>query len=75
MSDVREFAPVSDFFPELHAKSYLCQRGEWHFSCTCGFHSLPYLSEREAIEHPCEVEILLAESQERERRLYRSQGH
>lgn len=72
MSDVREFAAVPDFFPPIHAKSYLCLNGEWSFACCCGYHSLRYGSEREAMQHPCEVEVLLAESQERERRLYRA---
>lgn len=73
MSHLKEFCPVPDFFPPIHAKSYLCQRGNWTFACSCGYHSRGFLSEREAVAYPCEVEVLLAESQERERRLYR--GH
>lgn len=57
--------------PEIHAKSYLSDGTDWTFRCTCGYVSLWYCTEAQAIETPCEVEVLLAESQERLRRLYR----
>lgn len=70
MTHLKEICAVPEFFPPIHARSYICRNGDWTFSCACGFHSLPYVTEREAVEHPCEVELLLAESQLRERRLY-----
>jgi len=55
--------------PDLHVPRLAYFGGSWFRACTCGYVSTGCLTEREAIETPCEVEVVLAESWLRRQRL------
>jgi len=59
---------------ELHIRSVIGDHSDFYATCTCGYLSLSYLTLEAAHRSPCPVEVLLAESRERERRLFARLG-